>query len=251
MPDINDKNKAQPRQTQSASGRSRALSPQSGDRKTSGSSRSAQNPKLPKRTAASWAPWLGLLVLAIVAGWFWRHAVRNQAGAPAPSASAADLGTHYPAQGHQGHGAGDAVRYGHFQYSSEPPTSGYHREILTSTFSSPTPLPKYIQVHLLEHGNILLQYSCFCPDVVKRLNAIAAQFNNRLRPGAADIAPRATDVNSAEEQGLAVVVAPYPSMKAPIALTAWTRLETLNSVDDAKIVAFINQYLHNEQNLNQ
>lgn len=250
MPDINDKNKPQARQTQSASGRSRAVSAQSADRKTPARGPNAQSPKS-KRALAKWVPWLGLAVVVLVIGGFWLHARPRAAGAPETAASAAEPGTHYASQGHQGHAPGDEVRYAHFQYSSDPPTSGYHREILTTTFSSPTALPKYIQVHLLEHGNVLLQYSCFCPDVVKRLNAIAAQFDNRLRPGAGDIGARPADVQSAEEQGLAVVVAPYPSMKATIALTAWTRLATLKAVDDANIMAFINAYLHNEQNLNQ
>ncbi len=40
-------------------------------------------------------------------------------------------------------------------------------------------------------------------------------------------------------------------MRAPIALTAWTRLGYLTDPDQAKIVSFINAYLHNTDNLNR
>jgi len=58
-------------------------------------------------------------------------------------------------------------------------------------------------------------------------------------------------VQNAEEQGMAVIVAPYPQMKSQIALTAWTRLATLNKPDQAKILSFITWFLHNSTNTSQ
>jgi hypothetical protein len=58
-------------------------------------------------------------------------------------------------------------------------------------------------------------------------------------------------VQAAEEAGESVVVAPYPGMKHKIALTAWTRLGALDSIDQAKIESFINAYLHNQANTAQ
>jgi hypothetical protein len=167
---------------------------------------------------------------------------------PAPSVFSGD---HYPSQGHQGHMPGDDKKYSHFQYSSDPPTSGYHREITTRFLINPVVLPKYVQVHLLEHGNILLQYNCvLCPDVVNQLASIANDYNAKILPPGT-ITPTPEDVRTAEESGEAVIVAPYPGMQHKIALTAWTRLATLDDVNRTNIESFVNQWLHNVDNLNQ
>lgn len=157
------------------------------------------------------------------------------------------LGTHYPPQGHKHFAVGESTA---FHYNSDPPTSGPHKELFNDTFVSPTPLPKFVQVHLLEHGNVLLQYNCECPDVAAALSQIAYEYDAQQVPPN-HLQPLPADVQAAEEGGLAVIVAPYPGMKHKIALTAWTRLATLDRVDKAKIEAFINAYLHNAANLNQ
>lgn len=192
---------------------------------------------------------VGLLVIAAI--FFMtrpRNAQQTSAIATAPPLTLAVK--HYPSQGHQGHQPGDEKRYAHFHYNSDPPTSGYHREMFTFAFVNTSPVPKEAQVHMLEHGNILLQYNCMCPDVASQLAQIANQFDARLLPPGAATAG-SQDVQNAEEQGLAVIVAPYPGMRSKIALTAWTQLATLDNVDNTQIVSFINQYLHNEDNLKQ
>jgi len=175
-------------------------------------------------------------------------ATTQSSAAPAPAASAAQfLGKHYPAQGHVHLPPGTTDT---FKYNSDPPTSGPHRELFTSQFISPNPLPAYVQVHLLEHGNVLVQYSCSCPDVAAQLADIAGEFDNRLYPSN-ELQPTPADVQNAEEQGLAVIVAPYPNMKSKIALTAWTRLATLDTADKVKVISFINAWLSNQANLSQ
>lgn len=182
--------------------------------------------------------------------------VRNRQHAAAADVAAtaapqASPGVHYPSQGHQGH-SGESISFiEHFKYSSDPPTSGAHREIFSTAFINDKPLPKYVQVHLLEHGNVLVQYNCFsCPDVVNALTVIAHKFDDRLIPiGSATPSP--TDIQQAEEQGEAVIVAPYDAMSSKIALTAWTRLETLDNIDVPAIYAFANAYLHNADNIKQ
>lgn len=172
----------------------------------------------------------------------------NPTAAPGSAIPVAEFsGTHYPVQGHTHIAPGTSDT---FAYNSNPPTSGSHRELFTDQFISPTPLPRYIQVHVLEHGNVLIQYSCACPEIAAALADIAGQFDTRLYPPN-ELQPTAADVQNAEEQGSAVIVAPYPHMKSKIALTAWTRLATLDSVDKAKIISFINQWLHNAANLAQ
>jgi hypothetical protein len=39
-----------------------------------------------------------------------------------------------------------------------------------------------------------------------------------------------------------VILAPYPGMKTRIALTAWTRLEAFDEVDEARIRRFVRAY---------
>jgi hypothetical protein len=168
-------------------------------------------------------------------------------GSAAQVAPAVALGTHYPPQGHKHFAEGESTA---FHYNSDPPTSGPHKELFNDTFVSPTPLPKLLQVHLLEHGNVLLQYNCECPDVAAALAQIAYEYDAQQVPPS-HLQPLPADVQAAEEGGLAVIVAPYPGMKHKIALTAWTRLATLDRVDKSKIEGFINAYLHNAANLNQ
>ena len=39
-----------------------------------------------------------------------------------------------------------------------------------------------------------------------------------------------------------VILAPYPGMRTRIALTAWTRLDAFDDLDEARIVRFIRAY---------
>jgi len=194
-----------------------------------------------------------VVTLALTASGCAKSSDGSSAATPAPastSPAAAQeqfLGRHYPSQGHVHLDPGTTDT---FKYNSNPATSGPHRELFSDEFVSPAPLPVYVQVHLLEHGNVLLQYNCSCPEIVAQLADIAGEFDNRLYPPT-ELQPLPADVQNAEEQGLAVIVAPYPNMKSRIALTAWTRLATLDSVDKAKIVSFVNAWLHNQQNASQ
>jgi hypothetical protein len=177
----------------------------------------------------------------------------SSASAPSALAAVAQTnaqpfaGTHYPSQGHKHFDEGESTD---FKYNSDPPTSGPHKEMFNDAFNSPTPLPKYVQVHLLEHGNVLLQYNCKCPDIAGALYQIAYRYDGQLIPPG-QLQPLPGDVQSAEEGGQAVIVAPYPGMPHKIALTAWTRLGTLDAIDQAKITSFINAYLHNQANTAQ
>jgi hypothetical protein len=200
-------------------------------------------------TAAIWPIAVAFIVIAGAIALLLVHLNSgNVTPSPAPSVFS---GEHYPSQGHQGHMPGDDKRFAHFQYNSDPPTSGYHREVTTRFLISPVALPKYVQVHLLEHGNILLQYNCvLCPDVVSQLTEIATAFDaKQLPPGT--INPTPDDVRTLEESGLGVIVAPYPGMKHKIAISAWTRLATMDSVNRPEIESCINKWRRNADNLNK
>ncbi len=91
------------------------------------------------------------------------------------------------------------------------------------------PIPEAIQRHILEHREpgehtdrpgILVQYNCAsCPELVAKLTRIVERY------------PRA------------VYLAPYPKMSPRIALSTLGRLETMEEVDEARVVAFIEKYL--------
>jgi len=217
-------------------------------RKQNQQARKAHKSSARQTTSALWPV---LAAVVVIGGAVWllvAHLRATTAGPqPAPSVIAS---THYPSQGHQGHQPGDLKRYASFHYSSDPPTSGFHREIMSPAFVNANPLPKYVQVHLLEHGNILLQYNCMCPQTAAELAEIANEFDSRLAP-AGTIQPSPDQLKSAEENGLAVIVAPYPAMPHIIALTAWTRLATMDSVNKADVVSFINRWLRDSDNLSQ
>jgi len=194
--------------------------------------------------------WPAFVAVLLVAGAIWllvTHMRTSSAPTPEPSVLASE---HYPSQGHQGHMPGDAKRYANFRYSSDPPTSGFHLERFPPVFVNAEPLPKYVQVHMLEHGNIVLQYNCICPETVNALAEIANEFDSRLIP-AGVTSPTTEQVQQALENGLGVVVAPYPSMKHTIALTAWTRLATMDTVNKADIISFINRWQRDDNNLSQ
>lgn len=201
---------------------------------------------------------LGVFIV-VAAVWIWMSGhggATTSAAAASPSApatlpgapsAAAFAGKVYPSQGHAHLNPDEPDD---FVYNSNPPTSGPHKEIFTGQFVNPTPLPPYIQVHLLEHGNVLLQYNCTCPDVAASLSSIAYEYDSKLiAPN--ELQPTAEEVQAGEEQGKAVIVAPNTSMKPRIALTAWTRLAVLHSVDKPKIESFIALYLGNSANASQ
>lgn len=105
-------------------------------------------------------------------------------------------------------------------YNSSPPTSGPHYTTLARWGIHTEPIPNEFQVHNLEDGGVLIQYNCpeGCPDIVAELSEIVERYDEL------------------------VILAPYPDMEARIALTAWTRLTTLDSVDEGRIVRFIEAY---------
>jgi hypothetical protein len=106
----------------------------------------------------------------------------------------------------------------HEPYNSDPPTSGPHLPYIAPWGVHARPISRELQVHNLEDGGVVVQYSCDCPEVVAKLRAIVERYDKQ------------------------VILAPYPTMKARIALTAWTRLETLDEPDEKRIVRFIEAY---------
>ncbi len=108
----------------------------------------------------------------------------------------------------------------HIPYNSSPPTSGPHLPYIAQWGTHTEPIVNELQVHNLEDGGVLVQYNCpqGCPDLVASLKAIVLRYPTQ------------------------VILAPYPGMDGRIALTAWTRIDKLDAVDEKRIVRFIEAY---------
>ena len=124
-------------------------------------------------------------------------------------------GTPVPIQGYEHIASVDTP---HPPYNSVPPTSGWHVATLVPWGVHKSPIPNERQVHNLEDGGVLVQYSCLdCTALIAQLEALASRHEN-------------------------VIVAPYPGMSHRIALTAWGRMQTLDAFDEDLITAFIDAY---------
>ena len=145
---------------------------------------------------------VGVLVVVVVG----YRAYRAQADLP---------GVKKPDQGNA-HVA--SVDVPHESYNSDPPTSGPHLPYIAPWGVHTRPIPLELQVHNLEDGGVIVQYNCDCPDLAARLGVIVRKYDKQ------------------------VILAPYPTMKSKIALTAWTRIETLDDGDERRITQFIETY---------
>ena len=146
-----------------------------------------------------------VVIIAGVVGYFAYRAVADLPGAIMPD---------------QGNAHIQSASEPHVAYNSSPPTSGPHLPYVAPWGIHNEPIVKELQVHNLEDGGVVVQYNCptACPDLVGKLESIVKRYPDR------------------------VVLAPYPGMKSRIALTAWTRIDTFDDFDEARIVKFIAAY---------
>ena len=145
-----------------------------------------------------------VVLVAIVVGYF---AYRAQANLP---------GTQIPDQANLHIPRADSP---HVPYNSDPPTSGPHLPYIAPWGVHTRPIDRELQVHNLEDGGVVVQYNCECPEIVAKLKAIVQRYDKH------------------------VVLAPYPGMKPKIALTAWTRIDTMEELDEARVKRFIDAYI--------
>ena len=106
-------------------------------------------------------------------------------------------------------------------WNSRPPTSGPHAAGIAQWGEHEETVPEWQQVHNLEDGGVILHYNCpdGCPETVNELRDI---------------------MNEVGRDSL--ILEPYPNMDTKIAVTAWTRLLTLDEVDQDQIIDFIEVY---------
>ena len=153
--------------------------------------------------------WLTGLTVAIVAAavvGYWAY----RAAADLPGVKLADLGNAHI----------ELATQPHVPYNSDPPTSGPHMPYIAPWGIHTEPIVRELQVHNLEDGGVMVQYHCAtpCPDLVAKLTEIVRRYETQ------------------------VILAPYPGMRTRVALTAWTRLDAFDDLDEARIVRFIRAY---------
>ncbi len=153
-------------------------------------------------------PWVGpavavVVVVAAVVGYFAYRATADLPGVKMPDQGNVHLRS-----------AADP----HDPYNSDPPTSGPHMPYIAPWGVHTRPIQRELQVHNLEDGGVIVQYNCECPELVAKLRDVADTYDKQ------------------------VILAPYPEMKSRIALTAWTRIETLSGFDARRIRKFIETY---------
>jgi hypothetical protein len=165
-----------------------------------------------RRQGRSRTLWLlagGLAVILVGAG-LWYAAQGRAAGEP---------GQAVPIQSRD-HIAEGAT---HPPYNSDPPTGGWHY----ATPAAPGVYDKQLLdeqvVHNLEHGYIVIAYDC---SRLSNCDSVKAELKSTF------------DRN----RGWKMVVEPRKNADAAIALTAWGRIEKLDSLDAGKIQQFINAY---------
>jgi Protein of unknown function (DUF3105) len=147
---------------------------------------------------------VAILVVAGLGGWFYARA-----RGPSPGDFVPSLGNdHIP-----------TAETPHVAYNSDPPTSGPHLPHIAPWGVHTRPITKELQVHNLEDGGVVINYKPQCAD--------------QVQAGLRTIVERYADH---------VVLAPYPGLDRCIALTAWTRIEKLDAVDERRIVRFIEAY---------
>ncbi len=126
------------------------------------------------------------------------------------------LGQAVPIQGQEHITPGQS----HPAYNSDPPTSGWHYDQPAEAGFYDTALPDEQLVHNLEHGHIVISYDCSklanCDDVKAELRRVVDRF-----------------------QRWKVVAVARENADAAIALTAWGRIDRLDTYDEARIVAFV------------
>ncbi len=109
-------------------------------------------------------------------------------------------------------------------YNSTPPTSGSHYDTPAAWGIHLQPPKDEALVHNLEHGGIVISYN---PNQVK----------------GKDLKDLRSQVRELSKTNPRLVLTPRPGLDTPIALTAWTYLQTLDRYDPAAVQAFYEAHI--------
>jgi hypothetical protein len=116
----------------------------------------------------------------------------------------------------------------HPTYTTDPPTSGPHVGELADWGVHTGVITRELAIHSLEDGGVIVNYR---PDLdkatVDRLAALVKSY---------------ADLITEESEDNYVLMYPYPGLSNPIVLTAWRRIDRLDTFDEARIKRFIEAY---------
>lgn len=163
-----------------------------------------------KKSFLTWMTWI-VVVIAIIGGMV--ALVLWDKNRPKPGEAVADQGRKHVT----------AAQSEDFEHNSNPPTSGPHLAQVPPFGIYEVEISKGYQIHLLEHGGILIQYKTSDQAAIDQLRALVRDLTKTN--------PR-------------IVLAPNASLEHEIALTAWTHLEQLDSLDETKIEEFFQAYVN-------
>lgn len=205
--------------------------------------------------------WLVILLLigsvGFVVWWLWREASR-----PLPGQQFADLGRDH------------VTDISNTSYSSDPPTSGPHFPVWAKKGVYDRVISDGHLIHSLEHGYVVISYNCEkSVSLIPQVSTQEATANPSAKPltrmvvgltGAMSFfgptnAPLVeielsesfrtdeckklvSDLSGFVNDNPRVILVPRPGMDSRIALTAWTRLDTMDNVDPARIKNLIDSY---------
>lgn len=202
--------------------------------------------------------WLGfvfglvLLALVLGGGYFLLSGSILSSGSSLPGQTLADQG--------RGHVPDGTV----VSYNSNPPSSGSHYAEWTRAGVFSRPISDGHLIHSLEHGYVILSYNCEKPvSSIEYPVSIAyaheeeleaenkGEDNGRKTEELGDSAWKSDDCRDLvtkltgvyEKKGKKkLIVIPRSSLDARIALTAWTRIDKLDSFDENRIIKFIDAF---------
>lgn len=119
-------------------------------------------------------------------------------------------------------------------YQTSPPSSGNHWPVWAQFKTYTTPVPHQMLVHNLEHGAVLMLHDCepACPEVPAAFEAAAEAFG---------VDPLCVMSPSGADRSR-IVIAPDPTLYAPIALSAWRTTYTATCIDPPSLLSFIEDH---------
>lgn len=174
--------------------------------------------------------WGTIAVIACVTiGFFWW--LITTSSKPLPGQTVADLGRDHVKQ----------EEWEKFKYNSNPPSSGSHDATWIKKGIYTTPQGEGYLIHSLEHGYIALHYNCNVSNSERGTQnqelsdpAWSSKECKNLISQLKDIIKNKTDWK--------MIVVPNPEIKTKIAVVAWGRIDTMNTVNRKAIEAFIDAY---------
>ncbi len=161
--------------------------------------------------------WYGVLIIAVVGvTWLILRAGEKRSTTSLPGVAVADQGReHVPGTDH-------------VPYNSVPPTSGPHSAKVAPWGYYSQDIQDELQVHNLEHGGVLVQYSCQRDPALD--DATCTQLANDL-------------VEAVKPYSSKILVAPDSKLTdTRIALTAWARIQKLEMADQSAIRSFVDAF---------